>query len=388
MRAKKGRILSAIFLLFCLIIIFSPALSFAQDENGKEVVSTGVADGKSSSARDEALNDALRKAVEQGIGTFVTTELTVEQNKLVDERIYTESSGYIQNYKIVREGETEGLYEVEISALVKMEKLAGDLEAIGLLIRKKQNPRVMVIIYSSEIDRNKSFFDSDVAREGNRNTENQVESSLIEKGFQLVDAGQARRKKELETFLLKGDPSRAARIAKDFGAEILIQGEVRRSFVDKRSIFGRPTRFFSNEIRMKALETDTGKVLFSGYKTRPPSGVGALLPLEDATSELMDEMIEVGILDQWRKDVFQAGGYQLDISGVSFILLSKLKEKLRNLRGLSDVQVRSFQSGHALLEVRYQGALEELAEKISLMKTPSFEIVGFQANALEMKCLN
>jgi len=383
MREKEGRILFAIFLL----IIFLPALSLAQYETGKKVVSKGVADGKSSSAWDEALNDALRKAVEQGVGTFVATELTVEQKKLVDERIYTESRGYIQNYKIVREGETGGIYEVEISALVKMEKLAGDLEAIGLLIRKKQNPRVMVIIYSSEIDRNRSFFDSDVAREGNRNTENQVESSLIEKGFKLVDAGQARRKKQLESLFLKGDPSRAAKIAKDFGAEILIQGEVRRSFVDKRSVFGRPTRFFSNEIRMKALETDTGKVLFSGYKTRPPSGVGALLPLEDATSELMDEMIE-GILDQWRKDVFQAGSYQLDISGVSFTLLSRLKEKLRNIRGLSDVQVRSFQSGHALLEVKYQGAIEELAEKISLMKAPSFEIVGLQANALEMKCLD
>ncbi len=369
-----------------MILVFAfflplPSLSaVALAEKAKEVIAVGMADGKSARARDEALNDALRKAVEQGVGTYVTTELTVEQQRLVEDRIYTESRGYIQSYKVLHEGETEGLYEVKISALVKMGKLAEDLQSIGLLIRKKQNPRVMVVIYSREM--NSSWIG--VALEGNRNAENQVESSLIEKGFQLVDAGQVQRKKQLETLLLKGDPSKAGKIARDFGAEILVQGEVRRTFVDQRPIFGRATRFFSNEIRLKALETDTGKVLFSGYKTRPASGAEALLPLQEATSELAEEMI-AGILKQWRKDVFQAGTYQLNISKASFSNLSKFKQGLLKIRGLREIQTRSFQSGHALLEVKYQGPLEQLAEKISQMKHLSVEIVGLQSNSLDLK---
>ena len=93
-----------------------------------------------------------------------------------------------------------------------MSKLASDLKSIGLLIRKKRNPRVMVIIHSREVD--SSF--TGVALEGNRNAENQLESSLLQKGFRLVDARQISRKKEMEAFLLKGDPSRAGKIAKDF----------------------------------------------------------------------------------------------------------------------------------------------------------------------------
>ena len=358
----KIKIYKNLVVIFFLVFFFLfPGFSTAvQDEKGKEVIAIGVADGKSAKARDGALNDALRKAVEQGVGTYVTTELTVEQKRLVEDRIYTESSGYIQSYRVLREGETDGLYEVKISALVKMGKLADDLQSIGLLIRKKQNPRVMVVIYSREM--NSSWIG--VALEGNRNAENQVESRLIERGFQLVDAGQVNRKKQLETLLLKGDPSRANKIARDYGAEILVQGEVRRTFVDQRRIFGRATRFFSNEIRLKALETDTGKVLFSGYKTRPASGAEALIPLQDATAELADEMI-AGILKQWRKDVFQAGTYELNISKASFSGLSKFKDGLRRIRGLVDIKTRSFQSGYALLEVKYQGSIEELAEKIS-----------------------
>ena len=362
------------------LLAFLPPFTTAQDEGSKEVLSMGVADGKSARARDEALNDALRKAVEQGVGTYVTTELTVEQQRLVEDRIYTESRGYIQSYRVLHEGETEGLYEVKISALVKMGKLAGDLESIGLIIRKKQNPRVMVVMYSTET--NSSWVG--VALEGNRNAENQLESRFMEKGFQLVDAGQVERKKQLETLLLKGDPSRAGKLARDDGAEILVQGEVRRTFVDERMIFGRPMRFFSNEIRIKALETDTGKVLFSGYKTRPASGAEALIPLEEATGELADEMI-AGILKQWRKDVYQAGTYQLNVSQATFARLSKLKKALLEIRGLQDIQTRSYQSGHALLEIKYQGPLEQLAEKISQMKHLSVEVVGLQSNSLDLK---
>jgi hypothetical protein len=366
-------------LLYLCLAFWIPLASWAEQSDVNEVRALGVADGKSSKARDEALNDALRRAVEQSVGTFVTAELSVEQQRLVEDRIFTESSGYIQSYKLVREGSKENLYEVEIAALVKTGKLSSDLESIGLLIRKKQNPRVMVVVYSRETESSYLV----VALEGSRNAENQIEGALMQKGFQLVDAGQASRKKQLEGLLLKGDPTRAGKMARDFGAEVLVEGEVRRAFVDQRVTYGRMTRFFSNEIRVKALETDTAKVLYSGYKTRPPSGAGAFLPLEEATGELIDEMM-AGILEQWRKDVFQAGSYQLEIAGISFNDLTRLKEGLKKIRGVGDVQVRNFQSGHALVEVKYQGALQDLAEKIGAMKTPTPEIKGLQSNTIQM----
>jgi len=306
-------------------------------------------------------------------------ELTVEQQKLVEERIFTESKGYIQSYKVLREGAQADLYEVEVAAVVKMGKLSGDLEAIGLLIRKKQNPRVMVVVYSKETD--SSYVG--VALEGSRNAENQIENALMQKGFQVVDAGQVSRKKQLEGLLLKGDPTRAGRMARDFGAEVLVECDVRRTFVHESMTLGRLTRFFSNEIRAKALETDTAKVLYSGFKTRPASGAGAFQPLEEATGELMDEMM-AGILAQWRKDVFQAGSYQVEVSGISFNDLTRFKEGLKKIRGVADAQVRDFQSGHALMEVKYQGPLQELAEKIGAMKNPTPEIRGVQANTIQV----
>ena len=244
----------------------------------------------------------------------------------------------------------------------------------------KPKPKVMVVIYSTEVS--SSFLG--VAMEGNRNTENQIENCLISEGFQLVDAGQISRKKELESLLMKEDASLAGKIAKDFGADILVQGDVRRTFVDVRKIFGTPTRFFSNEIRIKAFRTDTGRILFSGYRTRPPSGAGALLPLENAANELCQEMTDK-MLPEVKENTLQAGTYELNISGVSFNSLSRFKKKLRNISGLSEMHVRSFQSGHALIEVRYEGMLEGLAEKINQMKTPYLQIIGLQSGSLDIR---
>jgi hypothetical protein len=366
--------------MFILLLAAVSVSAVAQGELEKVIVALGMAGGKAVRARDEAINNALRNAVEQGAGTYISSETTVEQMTLVEDRIYSESRGYIKSYAVLQEGMREGIYHVKISAIVKMEQLAEDLESIGLLIRKKRNPRVMVVVYSEAV--NSPYWR--VVQEGNRNAENQIESGLMAKGFQLVDAGQVRRKKELETLLLQGDPLRASKMAKDFGAEILVEGNVRREFVHEKELFGRNMRFFSNEIRLKALETDTAKVIFSGYRTRPQSGPQALQPLEEATSELVDEMIK-GILEQWRKDVFQAGSYQLNLTGASFQDISMFKEGLQQIRGLGDVQLRSFQSGIALLEVKYQGPLEELVEKINNMRSPSIAIAGFQSNTVDLK---
>jgi hypothetical protein len=365
-----------------LAVILSWCLMIAAEEGIKTVKAIGVADGKSSQARDEALNDALRKAVEQGVGTFVSTELTVEQQKLVEDKIYTASSGYIENYNITHEGPKANLYQVEITAQVKMGKLSDDLKSIGLLMEKKRYPRTAVLVYSKEID---TTFPG-VSLEGNNSVENWVENGLMDKGFQLVDLAQVGYKKDMETSLTGGDPNKAAKIAKNFGAEVLVAGEVRRSFVGERQVMGRSMRFFTNEVRLKAIETDTTRVLYSGARTKPASGAESFGSLENATQELVDEMI-TAMLEKWRKDVYQASAYQIDIENISFDNLSKFKEALKKIRGVRDVQTRNFQAQNAQLEVKYQGTLEELSDKIrKSIKTPRLEIQGMQSNILEIKC--
>lgn len=371
------------------VLFYVPVLFILLMPNGfceetiKIVMAVGMADGKTAASRDEALQDALRNAVEQGVGTYVSSETIVKNFTVVEDNIYSKSKGYIKNYDVIREGVSEGIYEVEIKASVMMDKLSDDLESIGLLIEKKHHPRVMVVILSKG---NAATY-KDIYRESNIHTANQVESMMIEKGFRLVDAGMIRQKKEVETLLIGNDPVKAGKLAKDAGAEILIQGEVKRDFVHQRTLYGRNMRFFSNEIMLKAIETDTAKILFSGYETRPPSGSTALTQLEEATSLLADKMMGQ-ILEQWKNDVYQAGTFQLTLMNANYKSVTVFKESLANIRGVENVFSRSFQSGTAIVEAKYRGSSDELAGKISAISEVSLEVIGVQANTIEIKIVS
>ena len=364
-------------LVFCIPTLMS-ALSNAQSEE-KQIAVIGMAAGITAKSRDEAIDDALRQAVEQAMGIYVSSETLVENMMMVEDRIYTETRGYISNYEIIKENTHDGTYQVQVSAQVKTSKLADDLESIGLLIRKKQNPRVMVVLYSKEID----ILLFEYIREGNRNIENQIESSLMGKGFEIVDAEQVGRQKQIEAALSENDLSRAVGAAKDFGAEVLITGNIRRMFVNNRQLYGRNLRFYSNEIQVKAIETDSAKVLYSGSRNKPPSAINHIAPLEEASSELTEEMI-AGILKKWEKDVYEAARYQLNISNTKFKDISVLKKELENMRGFVGIQTRSFRSNVARLEVKYKGSLEKLVDNISQIQFPAFEITSFQSNTIDI----
>ncbi len=373
---KIAGLTALILCLTAFVALLSPPPVTAAES--KEIIATGMGSGNKARARDEAINDALRQAVKQGVGTYITSTTTVAQMMLVEDRIYSESRGFVENYKILSEGEKDDAYAVKIKATVSIGKLKNELAAIGIILKKKQNPRVMVVVRSHEDKGN--FFG--IEQEGNHSAENLLESMLMAKGFRLVDAGQTGRKHRLATILIGSDPGLAAKMAKDFGAEILIDVEVKRQFTGNRDILGRSMPFFTNDIRIKAIETDSARILYSGFKNSPPSGANAIDRIESNTRKLGREMMDA-VLNQWKKDVYQAATFQIEVKNAGFTQLNKLLEAIKDIRGMGPVQTRSFAARHADLEVSFQGNVNELATRLSAIK--EIEITGLTGSTVTVK---
>lgn len=140
---KKKFLLSMLSSL--LIMLFSISMASAQ----KEVVTTGMAPmlGNQSQARNQALSQALRNAVEQGVGTLIDSNTMVQNYQLISDKIYSQASGYVTNYQILSEGlDPNGqMYKVTIKASVSTESIKNDLRAIGILKQQIGNPRFMAI---------------------------------------------------------------------------------------------------------------------------------------------------------------------------------------------------------------------------------------------------
>ncbi len=101
------------------------------DSSGlKTVVVQGVGAGEDQAkARDEAIVNAQRKAVEQGVGLYLKSETIVVNLQLLQDTIYRNVVGYVHTYRILQEGYNarKDLYRVTIDAKVRAGQISDDL---------------------------------------------------------------------------------------------------------------------------------------------------------------------------------------------------------------------------------------------------------------------
>jgi hypothetical protein len=120
------------------------AKGFSFFETGRELI-----------AREKALDEAKRAALEQAIGTTVESRTAVENFQIVKDQIFTHTSGYFKSIKILEEKKTDlGTYEVMIEAEVEFSALVDDLDRLQKIASWQKNPRVSIVI---EPDLDKAF---------------------------------------------------------------------------------------------------------------------------------------------------------------------------------------------------------------------------------------
>lgn len=105
---------------FVIIMFIIPAYGFAKNVQD-EVILTVSADG---TTKEEAVKVALRSAIEQAYGTFVSANTTLLNDELVKDEIVTISSGNIKEYKEVSIANLpSGKIFVTLRAVVSVSKL-------------------------------------------------------------------------------------------------------------------------------------------------------------------------------------------------------------------------------------------------------------------------
>src|SRR3990170_1509836 len=222
-------------LLAALLFVFVHVhFSYAEPQ---VVSATGVAPfsaGDEAKARDMAIQDAMRKAVEQAVGTMVAAETAVENYQLIRESVLTKTQGYIQKYDVVSAGAKGNLYEVTISATVAVENLKNDLAALGLLHAQVEKPRVLFMIAEQNIGQEYIFWWGwwgDVKAVGQHvdmtASETALKEEFINKGFNIVDASAVTGKIEISNAYRMADLTDvgAKEIGRKLGAEVVIKGK-------------------------------------------------------------------------------------------------------------------------------------------------------------------
>ncbi len=368
--------------------MLTPIALYGEDAQ-QRVEAEGVArilQNDTATARDNAIVDAQRKAVEQAVGVLMSSESVVQNYEIVSDRILTQSAGYITSYDILNDRHDDKEYRVKIRAVIGMGALDADVQAIRHVIQQKGNPRMMFLV-SEELVGLKT---AGVASADMSQAEVTLQQAFVNKGFEVVDAMTVAQNvnRELAVKATEGDVAASAAICQQFAADVVIT--VKASASAGAKILKSEMKSYQALVTARAVRADTAAVIASAAEQAKNAHIddltGGTAAIEKASAKLAETLIP-NILEQWRQDVQTATTVQLVVSNVTFAQLKQIKEILATkIRGVKTVNQRSFQQKTAVLDVEIQGTTETLADELTAQDFNGlmFDVTGMTGNKIEL----
>lgn len=353
-----------------LSLLFSLFDAHAQDKIRAVGMAT-IHKGAIDIARDKAIENAQRNAVEEKVGVMITSVSEIENYQVKLDQILSESKGFINSYKVISEKRQGKNYKVTIEADIGVGRLKDRMSAIDLIMLRKSKPRLM-------------FLFSDRAQK-DAIAEASMTKYFIAQGFKVIDADSVKKIKGVEELRnLTSDRTSIKKIAQSYGAEIVILCKVE---VVTRSFKMGDVEISTNEVTVsgKVINGDTGEVIATDSKVRKGE---VKLTAEEAATDLA-KVVKEQILERWSSELTNVATVTLEVSGLkSYHELSRFKDLLSaEAKGVKQVLQRSYRDGQAELDIEIKGNTQGLADDIAAMTMngKTIKIVHITQNKIEAK---
>ncbi|HBA88499.1 MAG TPA: hypothetical protein DCZ75_11125 [Geobacter sp.] len=381
--------------MLSLLFLILPCLAWGGQSDYLDVTGyASIVDGKKDVARETALQNAFRRAVEQAVGVMVESESVVNNFEMIRDKISSQSAGYIKKYSIVKEGCEPDACTVDIKALVSKAKLEKGLDSHGLLMKKMGKPRIVMLLSEQSVTQDKPsyWWGGSVVEMGV--AENTMVSRLLQKDFNFVD-----RDSILAGLKQEGLSGKLyANISNDMAVKILASGEAEVAIIGQAyakaggtGAGGTNFRPCQATVSARAINTDNGEVLASFTTTAMVPHVnpaaGGAQALEKAAGELADKL-QKQILEKWKRRVLRSGIVKLVASGLTYEDLREFEAQLRDkIDEVEDVYQRGFSGDTAKMDLEVTGSAKEIAAGISNMefKGGVVKITSLSANTVELQ---
>jgi hypothetical protein len=321
-------------------------------------------------AREKALDDALRSAVEKVVGVMVTSTSEVENFALKMDRILSESKGFINTYTVISENRQGDQFNVIVEADVGRERLKGRLEAVNLIIARKAKPRLMILF--AEKAQKDAIAEAAMSR------------YFMGKGFKLINAQSLSKERSGE---LPQDPKSVSRLAGQYGAEIVIIGAVDAA-TTSFNVGGIEMHSNKVTVSVKVINGDTGEIITTDSKAGSAPGMkGDIKKITEEASEKLARQMMDEVLEKWSSELTNTVTVKLVVSGLdSYEALQQFKDLLSTeVKGFKEVQQRAYNRGEAELDVDLRGNSRSLADDLMAMtlNQKKVKILGITANRVD-----
>ena len=322
-----------------------------------------------------ALHDAMRQAIEQKVGVYVDSHTYTENYQVIHDRIYAQSEGYIQSYRVLNKNYFNGIWTVEIQAEVSEEKLRTDLltklQKKALIGSNMMDPRVGVLaVNANGVE--------DIA------LENIFIAGLQNEGFsRLIDLNQidASVRNRIASANFEGDMELRNALSTQFNVDYLVKATVttRGTDINKVIPINDPNiplqnlplgdlipdlmNLNSSEVlvTVRMMNVNTGEIVYAGSGSGKASGRQSEgKAIQKATAGLMKELAHAVI----NKAANPEQHVTILITNNALGTMSQAYQRISQLPGVSHVFTRSTSYGAIQVDVDYMGTAYDLATEM------------------------
>lgn len=368
-----------------------PAAAAPRDEQTRRV--TVTAEGIN---RDDALKQALRKALEQGAGTQIAAFSEARDFQLVRDTIYSRASGIVTEYQVKKEQEgAGGTVIMTIEATVRASAVAQAWGEVQNVLEQIGRPRIMVWIEES----------IDGEPQDDSIVERRIEEMLTKAGFDLVARRGVEELVRREAAAAENDLNAAklTRLAKDAGAHLLIRGKANADRAGIENVYGSPAAYYSCDVSASVYYTDTARLLTSESLNNVRRGVrsrheyspqAARAALIDATfpdqgarvhKAPLGERLLQSVMEQWSTQISAGGELVLEIENLDFKVYVQIKKALAEVERVRSVD-GDFTKQTALFRIRATITGQDFAELLTEKPFDAwFEVVDLKPNRIQAK---
>lgn len=319
------------------------------------------------SAIERAVESAQRNAVEQAVGSIIHGTASVVNNKLIESKIYENTTGYISSYKVLDINKNTSVWHAKIEAVVGVDMLQDNLQAMGILMDRKNMPLIVVLVTDSAGELSESF-------------NIRLEKNMGDKGFKFVSASSLKKilKNEKSENINYSDSDTVKKIAESTGAQIAILGKADASYFT--AIRGTAMKSYRSDVAVNAINiSDYSSIARATHQT---GGVGGSdndarsIALVKSADSISDDFISQ-IVDKWQSEVQNGSEYTIYVSGLDFEDSIDFEDALKtNIGNIKNVYNRGISGDSSRYVVKYVGASRNLAIDINTKaKNMGYQII-------------
>ena len=342
---RKILLIAATFMLICSGIV-----------SAKNVTVTGYG-----STASEAENDALRLAVENTLGVLVDSETLVQNYAVVRDQIYTQSRGFVTDYKVTdKKQDSNGGWQVTIDAVVDdnpNSKLMNELTRLGIIDTKLRNPKIAVYVPEHHIQ----------YRVPDPAGETAIVKTLVEAGFSNVTEVGSRMTVAKP---MNMNAQQLTQAAKQFGVDIMIVGEAFSEGVGDAAQWlpGKQTSKMQScraRVEAKMFIVKTGQVIAADGKYGSAIDISEAIASKKALTNAGQQMGEYFIEQLMNLGSGNRQSLQVVVIASDFNKINKIQSAIGQVHGVSNVNLSSYEGGKATFSVNYTGAPQTLFNELN-----------------------